>query len=353
MALQDLTPQLRTRLRRVEKIVGLFITLATLVLVSGFVYYLYHTAERKGWFVAKCPYFTYVASAEGLKVGDPIVLMGFSVGQITIIEAQPPYSYYHVFVGFEIKRPYYGYILKDSKARVATADFLGRRQLEVTTGEIGPETVHERNSRVYEILVDRDKDQYALLSKAPKGVFLPPDEQPALTERAEKLVSQVETALPNILSLTNQVYTVLTNTSALVANLNQTVVDAQPVISNVNVITTNLRDPHGSLGEWLIPTNLNAQLSSTLTSANTNLDVLAASLNQTLLNLADITSNLNHQVQVNDHILGQISSLVVDTDNLVQGLKRHWLLRGLFQKKTTTNAPPASAQPARPAEQRK
>jgi len=42
--------------------------------------------------------------------------------------------------------------------------------------------------------------------------------------------------------------------------------------------------------------------------------VLAASLNQTLLNLADITSNLNTQVQTNDQMLGQISRLVVDAD---------------------------------------
>ena len=176
-------------------------------------------------------------------------------------------------------------------------------------------------------------------------MFLPPDEQPALTERAEKLVAQVEMALPNILSLTNDVRAVLTNASALVVNLNQTVAEAQPMLSNVTFITTNLRDPHGSLGEWLIPTNINTQLGSTLTSANTNLDVLAASLNQTLLNLADITSNLNHQVQVNDQILAQISTLVVNSDNLVQGLKKHWLLRGVFQKmNTTTNAPPAKTQ---------
>jgi ABC-type transporter Mla subunit MlaD len=345
MALQDLTPQLRTRLRRVEKIVGLFITLATVVLAGGFAYYLYHTAARKGWFVPKCPYYTYVSSAEGLKVGDPVVLMGFSAGQITIIEPQPPYSYYHVFIGFEIKRPYYGYILKDSTARITAADFLGHRQLEVTAGVTPPETVHETNGRISEILADRNKDEYAPLSKAPKGVFLPPDEQPALTERAEKLVAQVEMALPNILSLTNDVRAVLTNASALVVNLNQTVAEAQPMLSNVTFITTNLRDPHGSLGEWLIPTNINTQLGSTLTSANTNLDVLAASLNQTLLNLADITSNLNHQVQVNDQILAQISTLVVNSDNLVQGLKKHWLLRGVFQKmNTTTNAPPAKTQ---------
>ena len=339
MALQDLTPQLRTRLHRVEKIVDLFITLATAVLVAGFAYYLYHTAGRKGWFVPKCPYFTYVASAEGLKVGDPVVLMGFSIGQITVIEAQPPGSWYHVFIGFEVKRPYYGYVWSDSRVKIAAANFLGHRQIEITTGAAGQPTVKERNDRVHEIL---DKDQYVLLSESPKGAFLPPDEQPALTERAEKLVTQVEQALPNILSLTNDVHTVLTNTSTLVADLNQAVAAAQPVLSNVNVITANLRDPHGSLGEWAIPTDLHTNLTANLTA-------LAAGLNDTILNLADITSNLNHQVQVNDRMLSQISTLVVNTDNLVQGLKKHWLLRGVFQKmNTTTNAPPAKAQSAPP-----
>src|SRR5208282_1870036 len=141
MALQDLTPQLRTRLRRVEKIVGLFVTIATLVLIAGFGYYIYHTAQRKGWFVTKCKYFTYVASAEGLTVGDPVKLMGFNVGEVAEIEAQPPGSYYHVFVGFLIRRPYYGYIWSDSKVKIAAADFLGHRELEVTTGKVGDPTV--------------------------------------------------------------------------------------------------------------------------------------------------------------------------------------------------------------------
>ena len=92
MAIQDLTPQLRTRLRRVEKIVGVFVILATLVLLVGFGYYLYDTGQRKGWFIPKCPYFTFVQSAEGLKIGNPVVLMGFEVGNITTITAQSPAS---------------------------------------------------------------------------------------------------------------------------------------------------------------------------------------------------------------------------------------------------------------------
>jgi hypothetical protein len=39
-------------------------------------------------------------------------------------------------------------------------------------------------------------------------------------------------------------------------------------------------------------------------------------------------------------------SWVADTDNLVQGLKKFWLLRGVFEKMNKTNAVPGKAQPA-------
>jgi len=58
-----------------------------------------------------------------------------------------------------------------------------------------------------------------------------------------------------------------------------------------------------------------------------------------LINLANITSNLNAQVEANSNILSSVSKIVVDTDNFVQGLKRHWLLRSAFKTKAT-NAPP-------------
>ncbi len=327
MALQDLTPQLRTRLRRVEKIVGLFVTVATLVLIAGFGYYIYHTAQRKGWFVPKCKYFTYVATAEGLNIGDPVKLMGFSVGQVNTIEAMTPGSYYHVFIGFEIRRPYYGYIWSDSRVKIAAADFLGRRELEVTTGVSGAPTAYETNGHIEEMLHNGKRRPVAELHK---GVFLEPLEEPALTERAEKLVSQVEAALPNILALTNRISETLASATTTLTNLNQTVSQTQPILTNLTAITENLRNPHGSLGEWVIPPNLNTQLVSTVMS-----------LDASLQNLAAITSNLNTQVQTNNQVLSQANRLIVDTDNLVQGLKKQWLLRGVFQKmNSNSNAPP-------------
>jgi ABC-type transporter Mla subunit MlaD len=128
MALQDLTPQLRTRLSRLERVVGVFVVVATLLLLAGLAYYVYTTAESKGWTKRKSPYFTFVRSGTGLQVGDPIRLMGFQAGHIIEIEPMPPYQdqFGDVFVRFEIVEPYEGYIWEDSVAQVEPANFLGR-----------------------------------------------------------------------------------------------------------------------------------------------------------------------------------------------------------------------------------
>jgi ABC-type transporter Mla subunit MlaD len=140
MPLQDLTPQLRTRLNKMERAVGWFVFFATALLLFGFGYYLYHTAERKGWFKIRAPFFTYVQSSEGLKVGDDVVMMGFPVGSITRIHAQPPGDPHNVLVEFEIRddSDSFRYVRTGgSFVKVNSADFLGKRQLEVTRGTNG------------------------------------------------------------------------------------------------------------------------------------------------------------------------------------------------------------------------
>ena len=131
MPLQDLTPQLRTRLNRMEKAVGWFILLATLLLIFGFGYYVYNTAERRGWFKIKAPYFTYAKSGNGFAVGDQIKLMGFPAGQIIKVLAMPPswggITSNNVYIEFEVMdRPGYGYLWTEgSIVDFNEAGFLG------------------------------------------------------------------------------------------------------------------------------------------------------------------------------------------------------------------------------------
>ena len=364
MAVQDLTPQLRTRLSRVERSVGWFVILATVLLLGGFGYYVYHTAKRKGWFLIKVPYHTYVRDAAGLHVGDTVRLMGFDVGQVTRIEGTPAgkdnwfnENNYNVFVQFEILEPYYGYVWTDSKVRVGTGDFLGKRVIEVTKGTTGEPSVEPiiPGSPIRVLNKDPKKtNDYVLLSTQLQGPWIQAEESPALMVRLEQIANRVEEALPGVFNLTNQLGGIISNTVSLTANLNNTVVQTRPLMSNLLAITSLLTNGNGSLGDWLIPTNVNLQLQQTLASANstlatadTNITVLATSLNQTLLNLANITSNLNAQVQTNDQILSQVSHTVVQADDLMQGLKRHWLLRSAFKEKGTNN-PPRAPRPMPP-----
>jgi hypothetical protein len=169
------------------------------------------------------------------------------------------------------------------------------------------------------------------------------NEPQPLGDRLQAMVSQVQAALPSFLKLTNEIAGVLSNANQLTfnaaqltSNLNVVSRDARLAVTNLSVITEHLKNPDGSLGQWLIPTNLNQRIDGTLLAAGgtlTNLDTNLMTLNLTLANMGNITSNLNNQVQANTNILSNISSIVVHTDEFIQGLKRFWLFRSTFAPK--------------------
>ncbi len=398
MALQDLTPQLRTRLSRMERMVGWFVFLATALLLFGFGYYIYHTAERKGWLKIKAPFHVYVKSSAGLNVGDDVVMMGFAVGKITSVEPQQPYEANNVKVKFEIADPYFRYIwFGGSYVKVNAADFLGKRQLEVTRGTNGPAicvtqpgvwktipeleqiiTVETDRWQLYQDVLDENSNlvfgaymmltqsnleriaelkpptnsifvydnkpnykrivaawdnrvrRYVNFTVSKDTAFLRAVETPPVSEQLQAMVSQVQSALPGIFALTNKIVAELDSAASATSNLNAALVAAQPMITNFSAISVQLREP-GGLGVWALGTNGNDQLQGSLT----NVDAL-------LMHLADITSNLNTQVQANSNILSGVSRTVTDADDFVQGLKRHWLLRSAFKSKAT-NAPSAKS----------
>ena len=403
-----------------ERAVGWFILLATLLLLFGFGYYIYKTAESKGWFKIKAPYYTYAESGDGLSEGDPVKLMGFPAGQITQVTAMPawgPGSEHHVFVGFEVLEPYYGYVLTTgSVVNLGQAGILNKRELNLSRGTGGYATYltyefrddlsldqarslpHPEKWRLGEeiysgtnleikawtsLMTNLDKlsalgvtnlrvidpsdskkkltamwnEQAHRYDTFKKGDHygLPPDETPPLTTQLQNVASQIEAALPNFLALTNQLTATLSNATRLTSNLDEVAQNARPVVTNLQVITAQLRNPKGSLGDWLIPTNISHQLETTLQSADGAVDSLNTNLitlNKSLDNLAGITSNLNTQVQVNSNILSNISDAVVHSDQFIQGLKRFWLFRHLFknEKSNTKNPPAPIITPAQPSQ---
>ncbi len=401
MPLQDLTPQLRTRLSHMERAVGRFVFLATALLVFGFGYYLYHQAEQRGWFKIKANFHTYLQSSAGLSVGDPVYLMGFSVGHITGVRPMPPGDPLHrgVRVQFEVVEPYFRYIQTEgSYAKVNAAGFLNQRLIELTRGTNGYEKcltqpvevfsnlsdlqqqvaaqpgqwqlsqeIYDENSNllyraftwldasnlerigqlnlpVIRAYNNTEADKHYIVASWHQKVhayenftpgdetaYLAPIETPPVSDELQAMIQQVQSALPAVIALTNKLTAILDNSAQVTSNLNVAIVAIRPVLTNANLLVAH------------VDNNINP----VLTNANSLVAHLDTNVTASLVNLADITSNLNAQVQSNSNMLSGISKTVTDTDNLIQGIKRFWLIHYLFKNETKqTNAPPTAVAPA-------
>jgi ABC-type transporter Mla subunit MlaD len=393
MNLENLTPHLQTRIGRMERAVGWFVLFSALLLLLGFGYYFVHLAGQRGWFLIKAKFFTYVQSAAGLNVGDPVVLMGFQVGQITSIHAMPPFDPHNIKVEFEIKEPYFSYVLSEgTQVEVTPADFLGKRQIEVTRGAGGfaiYTTYKVKKLSLDEMNTLSDPDNWclaqnlfdentnlvfpayttlartnlvAIAALKPDSLlafhttgkhefinstwdetlqryedydartdgprWLRADETPTVTEQAEALVAQVREALPNILALTNNIASMLDTMSRASSNFGVAFVKVQPALTNLSDITAQLRMP-GNTVSWAFGTNVSSEVQGSLTNVN----ILLA-------NLTGVASNLNLQITANSNFISNLSTDVVDVDGFIHGLERERLLRSAFRTQTArTNTP--------------
>ena len=199
---------------------------------------------------------------------------------------------------------------------------------------------------------------YVPFTEESEGFFILPDEAPALTDRLDMVMRQVEEALPHVLSLTNEVRGLFKDATNLTHQTVDFLAETRALTTNLAVITAQLREPDGALGRWLLSADLRHGITSTLASARqslgaaqataqsaeTNLAHISAELLVSLENLSLITSNLNVQVQANAFILGDVSNFVRGTDAMMQGLRRHWLLKGAFPE-TTPDTPAHPLQP--------
>jgi hypothetical protein len=206
-----------------------------------------------------------------------------------------------------------------------------------------PDSIYAYNNTVNRNRVVASWDgrvhHYKIFKPGDDTAWLRAVEVPPVSDQLQAMVTQVQQALPNFLALTNKLAAVLDNSADATSNLNAALVEARPVITNFALVSAQLREPGGPM-VWALGTNGNQQLQGALTNANALLASTDTNLTAVLLQLADITSNLNAQVQANTNMLSTISKTVSDADDFVQGLKRHWLLRSAFKTKAT-NAPPA------------
>lgn len=376
MAIQDLTPQLRTRLGRVEWYVGLFLGATALLLLAVFGLHLWRAAEQRGWFIVEVPYFTYLPDASGLKPGSPVNLMGFKVGEVTEVTAitlaerlswdHHVTNHFNVFVGFKIradeKAAFPGYVNSDARVRVSglPVELLGGASLEVLQGTTnGVPTFGRTATGEPGILMDKfgivepgpDRTnqflRYESVRKS-KGYYIRLDESETLTAQVQRVVgrldrisAEIDTQLPRMLGelqrtleitrgalpgITNQVGLVLETARQTLPGLTN---NLDAVLNNTRELTAQLRDTWPMLTNSLDVTLIASR--QLITNVTVAIPTLASNVNVTL-------TNVNVLLMRDTNVTANASTLV---SNVNQVITRHWLFRSAFKE-------PASVRPIPP-----
>jgi len=370
MGLQDLTPQLRTRLGRVEWFVGMFLAVTGLLMVAAFVSYLKRTAEERGWFVTEVPYYTFLPDATGVRVGTPVNMMGFKVGEVTQVTAIDLFdrlswdhyvtNQFNVFVAFKVRAPFPGYINSDARLTLGglPVDLLGGTLLELTQGSTnGVLTFDKAPNGQPGVLVDKfaiadpgpDRTNKHLRYeplKGSKGYYVRMEQNETLMTQAERVLLRldhiagtVDGALPAMLEelqasletirrampgMTNQVGDLLETARLTLPGLTN---NLDAVLLNTRDLTAQLRDT------WPMLTNT---LDTTLDTTRQ----LASNINIAIPNL---TSNVNVTLASLNVILGRDTNITANTSLLVsnvnQVIMHHWLFRSAFKEKEPPKAP--------------
>lgn len=379
MALQDLTPQLRTRLRRVEWVVVLFLVGALIVGLIGLGFFIKTTGDKRGWWVRQVPYYTYLRDGSSVKVGTPVKMLGFTIGEVVQIDTAPDDSWhrsegFNVFVRFLVRDPYHGYIFTDSKLKVSgmPIDIAGGNFLEVTRSQglgiatTAPST-NVAGGGALGVLWDKyaynlgradatNFIRYDPVAEDAKGYFLRTEVTGDLIGELTLLVPRIREAFTKPGGLGDLLFP--TNLSARFdrpGGLGEIMIPSN-LSSALTVTLTNLNAQIGGIGSLVsnldttVPpllTNLNSTLPPLLSELGRTVPPLVTQVNQQIQGVGPLVSNLNTTLPgtlveaertlgiVRSNTLPAVEGVLTNSSDFVGGLKRHWLFRGAFK----TNAP--------------
>jgi len=330
--------QMFFRVKHFDRYVGILVVFAILMAVVALVF----VGRGQKWFAKRSPYKVVFSKVQGLKTGTPVTISGMEVGNVKSLRLNPQSK---VELMIEVLQRYQGNIRQDSQAAIAMA-LIGGKTIEITVGS--PEK-----------------------PPLPAGSTIPSLEPKDITDLLKEIdvkgsLKKIDDVLDNLKSITHKLddpkgplFRILGNLEFVSSQLkngqggvgailqdpkmhreiNAAIAQVRRSLSNVDEITRNAAQVSQTLpplmGEVDRSVKEVPKLIEELKKALAELPPILEDVKRTTAhtpaiaeNVKEITGNVRKASPQIPELMTTTQETTEDTDKLIQGLQKHWLLRG-------------------------
>jgi len=334
--------QMFFRVKHFDRYVGILVVFAILMAVVALVF----VGRGQKWFAKRSPYKVVFSKVQGLKPGTPVTISGMEVGNVKSLRLDPQSK---VELMIEVLQRYQGNIRQDSQAAIAMA-LIGAKTIEITVGSPekpllppGSTIPSLEPKEITDLLKEIDVKGY--LKKIDDVL----DNLKSITNKLDDPKGPLFRTLGNLEFVTSQLKNGRGSVGAILQDpkmhgeINAAIAQVRRSLSNAEEITRNA----AQVSQDLPP--LMGEVDRSVKEVPKLIEELKKALAQLPPILEDIRKTTAHTPAIAENVKGitadvkkaspQIPELMTttqetteDTDKLIQGLQKHWLLRGSMPK---------------------
>ena len=340
--------QMFFRVKHFDRYVGILVVFAILMAVVALVF----VGRGQKWFAKRSPYKVVFSKVQGLKPGTPVTISGMEVGNVKSLRLDPQ-SKVELMIG--VLQRYQGYIREDSQAAIAMA-LIGGKTIEITVGSPekpllppGSTIPSLEPKEITDLLKEVDLKGY--LKKIDDVL----DNLKSITHKLDDPNGSLFKTLGNLEFVASQFKNGRGSVGAILQDpkmheeINAAIAQVRRSLSNAEEITRNAAQVSQKLpplmGEVDRSVKEVPKLMEELKKAIAELPPILEDIRKTTAHTPGIAENVKGITADVKKASPQIPELMTttqetteDTDKLIRGLQKHWLLRGSMPKEEPSPA---------------
>lgn len=290
------------KFKHLEKIVGVFLTLVILIIVTVIIF----IGREQRWFEKHFEYSTKFLRGEGISTGMQVAVKGIQIGEVKSVYLNEDNW---IEVSFSVYEEYYERIRKDSVVKLR-APLIGSKVLELIPGEKDMPALAS-GSYIWSM----DTEEGARIMKEKKKIEKP-DEITRIMNNVELLtynLSSTEGSLNQTLYKIQGFFDLLTSEEG---SLNQT-------LASLKEITRSIEEKEGSIGKFM---DDNYELYNNIISLTEKLNAIMDDFQILSKTISDISPEIKAAIERSNRAMDEAIGLM-------KTLNENFFVRGFSSRK--------------------